>query len=61
MEFSTGIKVYLKQVAKTNGIPFGLTNESSLDRSLNEYGQGKYKSFNSVDELFQDLDSESKD
>lgn len=59
MDFSTGVKIYLRQVIKTNGIPFELSNNvSSLDRSLNEYRQGNYKSFNSVDELFKDLDSD---
>lgn len=56
MDFSTGIKVYLKQVIKTNGIPFELSNRtSSIDRSLKELKEGKYKSFNSVDDLFNDL------
>lgn len=58
MDFSTGIKVYLKQVIKTNSIPFELSNRSSeLDRSLKELKDGNYKSFNSVDELFDDLDN----
>lgn len=29
----------------------------SLDRSLDEYRKGDYKSFSSVDELFKDLDN----
>lgn len=59
MDFSTGIKIYLKQVIKTNGIPFELTNQtSSLDRSLEELRNDNYKSFNSVDDLFKDLDNE---
>lgn len=61
MDFSTGIKIYLRQVIKTNGIPFELSNNTtSLDRSINEYRKGDYKSFNSVDELFKDLDSEDE-
>lgn len=62
MDFSTGIKVYLKQVIKTNGIPFELTNQTSgLKRSLAELHNGNYKSFNSVDDLFKDLDNEEDD
>lgn len=58
MDFSTGIKIYLKKVIKTNGIPFKVSNEpTSLDRSLEELKDGNYKSFNSVDELFDDLDN----
>lgn len=30
---------------------------TNLDRSLNQYAKGDYKSFNSVNELFKDLDS----
>lgn len=58
MDFSTGIKIYLKQVIKTDGIPFELSNRSSsLDRSLKELKNGNYKSFNSVDDLFNDLNN----
>ena len=58
MDFSTGVKVYLKKVIRTNGIPFKVSNEpTGLDRSLNELKDGNYKSFNSVDELFDDLDN----
>lgn len=58
MDFSTGIEIYLKQVIRTNGIPFELSNRSSsLDRSLHELQNGNYKSFNSVDELVDDLDN----
>lgn len=58
MDFSTGIKIYLKKVIKTNGIPFKVTNETaSLDRSLEELKNGNYSPFNSVDELFDDLDN----
>ena len=60
MDFSTGIKIYLKQVIKTNSIPFKLSNDtpSSLERSREELHNGQFKSFNSVDELFADLDDE---
>lgn len=58
MDFSTGIKIYLRQVINTNGIPFELKDTSSLDRSLAELRVGNYKTFNSVDELFDDLDDE---
>lgn len=58
MDFSAGVKVYLKKVIKTNGIPFKVSNEpTGLDRSLEELKDGNYKSFNSVDELFDDLDN----
>lgn len=62
MDFSTGIKIYLKQVIKNNGIPFELSNNSSsLDRAIAEYEAGKYKTFDSVDALFKDLDSDEDD
>lgn len=59
MDFSTGIKVYLKQVIKDKGIPFPLTtSQSSIDRSLAELKAGNYQSFNSVKSLFKDLNDE---
>lgn len=62
MDFSTGIKIYLKQVIKTNGIPFELNDDNrSLDRAIAEYKAGKSKSFHSVDELFDDLDNDEDD
>ena len=33
----------------------------NLDRSLDEYRKGDYKSFSSVDELFKDLDNADSD
>lgn len=60
MDFSTGIRIYLRKVIKTNGIPFDVTNNSSsLDRSLQEYKDGNYQTFNSVDDLFDDLDDKA--
>lgn len=60
MDFSTGIRIYLRQVIKTNGIPFDVTNNvSSLDRSLQEYQDGNYQTFDSVDDLFNDLDDKA--
>lgn len=62
MDFSTGIKIYLKQVVKLNGIPFELSNNTNaLDRSMSEMRNGNYKSFNSVDELMNDLDNDEDD
>lgn len=63
MDFSTGIKIYLKQVIKTNWISFNLNNEDhdSLDQAIAEYKAGKSKSFNFVDELFKDLDRDEDD
>ncbi|WP_295729730.1 type II toxin-antitoxin system RelB/DinJ family antitoxin [uncultured Limosilactobacillus sp.] len=58
MDFSTGIRIYLKKVVKTNGIPFDVTNENGLDRSLAELNKGDYRSFNSVDDLFNDLNED---
>lgn len=59
MDFSTGVRIYLNQVIKTNGIPFSLTNnESSLDRSISQMKNGDYKSFSSVEDLFKDLNDE---
>lgn len=57
MDFSTGIKIYLKQVIKNDGIPFELSNRDSLEQSLSEYRAGNYKSFETVDELAHDLNN----
>ena len=58
MDMSTAINIYLKQVIRSNGIPFTISadnpNELTL-RALKEAEKGKMASFSSIDELMDDL------
>ncbi|KAA9235562.1 MULTISPECIES: type II toxin-antitoxin system RelB/DinJ family antitoxin [Lactobacillus] len=64
MDWSTGIRIYLKSVIKNKGIPFSLSQseilspelEKSIEQSLEEYKKGNYQTVHSVDELFDQLD-----
>ena len=59
MDMSTAINIYLKQVIRSNGIPFVISadepNELTL-RAIKEAEKGKMASFSSIDELMEDLD-----
>lgn len=58
MDMSTAINVYLKQVIRTNGIPFPVsadTPNAVTLRAIKEAKKGKMKSFSSIDELMEDL------
>ena len=58
MDMSTAINVYLKQVIRSNGIPFQVSadipNAVTL-RAIAEAEKGKMESFSSIDELMEDL------
>ena len=55
---STGINVYLKQVIRSNGIPFSLSadvpNAVTL-QAIKDAEEGKMASFSSIEELMEDL------
>ena len=58
MDMSTAITIYLKQVVRTNGIPFPVTAEMPNALTLNaieEAEKGKMASFSSIDALMEDL------
>lgn len=63
-DWSSGIRIYLKQVIKKQGIPFELNDkedsklEDSIRKSLEEYAKGNYRTAHSTDELFKDLDKD---
>ncbi len=58
LDMSTAINVYLKQVIRTNGIPFPLSadvpNKGTL-KAIKDAEKGKMASFSSIDELMEDL------
>ena len=58
MDMSTGINVYLKQVIRSNGIPFEVSadipNETTL-KAIKEAEIGEMKSFSSIEALMEDL------
>ncbi len=58
MDMSTAITIYLKQVVRTNGIPFPVTadipNTLTL-KAIQEAEKGKMVSFSSIDALMEDL------
>ena len=58
MDMSTAINVYLRQVIRSNGIPFNISadipNEITL-QAIREAESGGMASFSSIDELMEDL------
>ena len=58
MDMSTAITIYLKQVVRTNGIPFPVTAETPNAltlKAIEEAEKGKMASFSSIDALMEDL------
>ncbi len=58
LDMSTAINVYLKQVIRSNGIPFPITadipNKGTL-LAIKAAEKGEMASFSSIDELMEDL------
>ncbi|MCR4738937.1 MAG: type II toxin-antitoxin system RelB/DinJ family antitoxin [Lachnospiraceae bacterium] len=58
MDMSTAINVFLKQVIRSNGIPFPVSadvpNATTLE-AIRDAEKGKMASFSSIDELMEDL------
>ena len=55
---STAINIYLKQVIRSNGIPFPISADIPNAVTLNaikEAEKGEMASFSSIDELMEDL------
>ena len=58
MDMSTAINIYLKQVIRSNGIPFPISADIPNAVTLNaikEAEKGELASFSSIDELMEDL------
>ena len=56
MDMSTAITVFLKQSVKTQSIPFQIKRyNETTEKAFREAEQCQVKSFDSVDELFEDL------
>lgn len=58
MDMSTGITIYLKQVVRTNGIPFNISAEipNALTlKAIQDAENGEMASFSSIDALMEDL------
>jgi len=58
MDMSTAINIYLKQVIRSNGIPFPISADIPNAVTLNaikEAEKGEMASFSSIDELMEDL------
>lgn len=59
LDLSTGIRIFLKQVVTERAIPFKITLTPSLiNQALDDIKQGNVESFDSVAELFEDLENE---
>ena len=58
MDMSTAINIYLKQVIRSNGIPFivstNIPNAVTIN-AIKEAEKGEMKSFSSIDELMENL------
>ncbi len=58
LDMSTAINVYLKQVIRSNGIPFPLSADipnAVTMRAIKDAENGNMASFSSIDELMEDL------
>ncbi len=58
MDMSTAITIYLKQVVRSNGIPFPVSAEmpNALTlKAIQEAEKGEMVSFSSIDALMEDL------
>ena len=58
MDMSTAITIYLKQVVRTNGIPFPVSAEvpnAMTLKAIQEAEKGEMASFTSIDALMEDL------
>ncbi|ABJ60421.1 addiction module antitoxin, RelB/DinJ family [Lactobacillus gasseri MV-22] len=66
LDWSSAMRMILTQVVSENAIPVNLhryseispSMKSNIDRSLQEYKAGNYKTTNSVKELFEELDKD---
>ena len=66
LDWSSAIRMILTQVVSENAIPVNLsrysdispTMKSNIEKSLQEYKIGDYKTADSVDELFEELDKD---
>lgn len=63
LDWSSAMRMILTQVVSENAIPVNLSRysdvtpamKSNIERSLQEYKKGDYKTAHSVDELFKEL------
>ena len=66
LDWSSAMRMILTQVVSENAIPINLsrysdispTMKSNIEKSLQEYKIGDYKTADSVDELFEELDKD---
>lgn len=60
LDMSTAIKLFLKKTVQVKGIPFQLKveNKETIEAII-ETETGQTEAFNSVDELFKDLNDEA--
>ena len=66
LDWSSAMRMILTQVVSENAIPVNLsrysdispTMKSNIEKSLKEYKIGDYKTADSVDELFEELDKD---
>ena len=58
MDMSTAINIYLKQVIRSNGIPFPVSADIPNDitnKAIKAAEEGQMASFSSIDDLMEDL------
>lgn len=56
LDLTSGIKIFLKQVVLSNGIPFELTlNKPDIIHALEDIQSGRIESFDSVSDLMKEL------
>ncbi len=58
LDMSTAVNIFLKQVIRSNGMPFMVSAETPNKTTLKAFKEledGDYKTFSSVSELMEDL------
>lgn len=59
LDLTTGVRMFLSEVVREEGIPFEVTLRKSMyQQSLEDIKTGNVKSFDTVDDLFEDLNSD---
>lgn len=59
LDLTTGVRIFLNQVVREEGIPFEVTLRKSIyQQALEDKEHGRVKSFSTVEDLFKDLESD---
>lgn len=59
LDMTTGVRIFLKQVVMSKGLPFDVSlKQSGIESALNDIKTGNVETFNSVESLIADLNGD---